>query len=182
MEHSQDIINECWRSIDGYINYQVSNIGRVRKADSGKIMSDKRRAGRGYAIVGLYKDGNCKNFKIHRLVAEQFIPKPHGNVKLEVDHIDRNKTNNIVSNLRWVSHQQNAWNKIKTCGATSSKYVGVALHKSRNKWEAYIGHDSRRLYLGIFNTDKDAARCYNKKAYELRGEFAVLNDISDDET
>ena len=38
MAHSQDIINECWRSIDGYINYQVSNIGRVRNASSGQIL------------------------------------------------------------------------------------------------------------------------------------------------
>ena len=52
MEHAQDIINECWRSIDGYINYQVSNTGRVRNASSGQILAacwDRK----GYAIVCL---------------------------------------------------------------------------------------------------------------------------------
>ena len=138
MAHSQDIINECWRSIDGYINYQLSNTGRVRNASNGKMLSDMRFDGKGYVMVRLCKDGIGKNYKTHRLIAELFIPKANNDTKLEVDHIDQDKTNNIVSNVRWVTPRQNMWNRDKIRKETSSKYIGVSLDKSDHMWRAQI--------------------------------------------
>ena len=181
MKHAQDIINECWRSSAGCINYQVSNTGRVRDASNGKILSDMRVDGDGYAIVCLCKDGMRKNHKTHRLVAELFIPKPTSDTKLQVDHIDKDKRNNIVSNRRWVTSQQNMWNRDKTRKETSSKYIGVSFHRKHDKWIAKVGDDHRTIHLGYFLREKDAARAYNVKARGLRSAFAVLNDISDDE-
>ena len=90
MAHSQDIINECWRSIDGYINYQVSNTGRVRNAVTGQILVPFWNSD-GYATVGLYKDGKKKTYTIHQLVAKCFIPKPQCDERLQVDHINEDK-------------------------------------------------------------------------------------------
>ena len=182
MEHAQDIINECWRSINGNINYQVSNTHQVRNSSTGKILSDQRVNSKGYKIVGLYKDGVGKNYLVHRLVAEHFIPKPESDEKLQVDHINRDKTDNNISNLMWKTSQQNNWNKDKINKPTSSKYIGVSFKTQCQKWQALIrqnhGHNT---HIGLFQHEKDAARAYNAKAYELRGNFAVLNDISDDE-
>jgi hypothetical protein len=181
MEHSQDIINECWRSIDGYINYQVSNIGRVRNASSGQILVpfwDHK----GYAMVSIYKDGERNTRRIHQLVAKCFIPKPESEEKLELDHINEDKTNNSISNLMWKTSRQNMWNRSKIRKATSSKYIGVSLNKSDHMWKSQIRqNDGRKTYLGLFHREKDAARAYNDKAYELRGDLAKLNYISDDE-
>ena len=73
MEHAQDIINECWRSIDGNVNYQVSNTYRVRNAITGKILSNQAFDSGGYAHVGLCKDGIRKFYSIHCLVAMFFF-------------------------------------------------------------------------------------------------------------
>ena len=182
MEHSQDIINECWRSIDGYINYQVSNTGRVRNALSGKILSEKRIDRYGYVFMALCQDGIKKEHRVHKLVADHFIPKPQGIVRLEVDHLDRNKTNNAVTNLMWKTSRQNKWNRDKIKRATSSKYIGVCFDKRDLVWKASVRlNDGRSKHLGLFHREKDAARAYNAKAHELRGNLAVLNDISDNE-
>ena len=181
MEHSQDVINECWRSIDGYITYQLSNIGRVRNWASGNILKTCLNR-EGYVVISLYQHGKIRTHIIHQLVASCFIPKPESNCELEVDHIINDKTNNTISNLRWVPHRQNMWNRDKIRKATSSKYIGVSFKAPRHKWQSEIRqNDGRKMYLGLFAREKDAARAYNAKAYELRGNFAVLNDISDDE-
>ena len=182
MEHSQDIINECWRSIGGYINYQVSNTGRVRNASNGKKLSDQCVNCGGYPFVVLYKDGARTRHTIHKLVADEFIPKPDTRIRVEVDHIDNNKRHNTVLNLRWVSAQENMWNRNKIRKETSSKYIGVCFNSRDHIWQANIRHnDKHKIHLGYFQREKDAARAYNAKARELRGAFAVLNDISDDE-
>ena len=182
MEHAQDIINECWRSIDGNVNYQVSNTYRVRNAITGKILSDQSFCSGGYPIVCSYKDGVKKTFRVHKLVAMHFLPRPNSDIRLQVDHIDNDKNNNDVSNLRWVPAQQNMWNRKKIRKATSSKYIGVCFDKRSHVWQAHIRqNDGRQKHLRSFQHEKDAARAYNAKAYELRGNFAVLNDISDDE-
>lgn len=59
----------------------------------------------GYLIVVLCKDGKHRTRKVHRLVAETYIPNPEG--KREVDHIDNNRKNNCIQNLRWVTSAEN---------------------------------------------------------------------------
>lgn len=60
----------------------------------------------GYVTTTLSTGGEKRTYKVHRLVAELFIPKPEGD-RLTVDHIDEDKTNNDVSNLRWISLREN---------------------------------------------------------------------------
>ena len=71
--NSQIIINEVWRSISEYLNYQVSNIGRVRNSVSGKILKLRDDA-HGYYRVNLYKNGKQTTHNIHRLVGQEFLP------------------------------------------------------------------------------------------------------------
>ena len=97
---------EEWKRviIDGIEwNYEVSSHGRIRNL-RGKI-KDQQDNGKGYLFVNLYRNGQQKNFYVHRLVANAFIPNPHN--LTDVNHIDENKTNNCVENLEWVSHKNN---------------------------------------------------------------------------
>jgi hypothetical protein len=105
---------EVWKQISGYEGmYEISDIGRARSVDrigpDGKNYKGKPLTPAlnrtGYYFVRLRKDGHTKSFKIHRLVAMNFIPNE--NDKSEVNHIDGNKTNNVVGNLEWVSRSEN---------------------------------------------------------------------------
>lgn len=94
---------EIWEKIIGYENYQVSNLGRVKKIDGYILRSNGKSE---YKRVCLFKDKNMKSFAIHRLVAEAFIPNP--NNLPQVNHIDHNKYNNRVDNLEWCNAKYNA--------------------------------------------------------------------------
>ena len=91
---------EDWRIIRPYSNYEVSDIGRVRNAKTGRILKPLTH-GHGYYYVGLSTQNKVKKHLVHRLVAEEFITNEDG--KANVDHRDGNKANNCVSNLWWVS-------------------------------------------------------------------------------
>ncbi len=93
-----------------------------------------------------------------------------------VDHIDRNYLNCQIDNLRPCTIIQNSYNRKKRKW-TSSKYKGVSWHKYRNKWQAYISVDKKRIWLGNFQREVDAAETYNEAAIKYHGEFAKLNII-----
>ena len=88
---------ESWLLIDGYDNYEVSSIGRIRNNETKRILKPYD-TGHGYVNVKLCNNGKLKNYKVHRLVAEAFCKNPDG--KKQVDHIDHNRLNNHYSNLR----------------------------------------------------------------------------------
>jgi len=169
------IINEEWRSINCYINYQVSNVGRVRNSKTGRILKPNLSSN-GYFTVGLSKNGGVKSHTIHQLVAREFLRNP--NDKPCIDHIDGDKTNNSLDNLRLCSYSQNNRNSSKRENA-SSIYKGVCWDKSIGKWKAQIQINRRQKSLGLFTNEKEAAQCYNEKAKELFKEFAKLNIIED---
>lgn len=105
---------EIWRPIDGFDGYVVSSCGRVGsyKNSHGYITDDRhilkpRTNPNGYLMVVLYDDyRNPHQLSIHRLVAATFIP--NDDESLVVDHLDGDKTNNIVSNLEWVTCRENS--------------------------------------------------------------------------
>ena len=110
---------EVWRDIKGYEGlYQVSNYGRIKSLYgwNGKEYIIRERILRpcksrdksstySRSIVKLIKDQKRKNYKVHRLVAQAFIPNPEN--KPQVNHIDGNPLNNNVNNLEWCTDREN---------------------------------------------------------------------------
>lgn len=104
---------EQFKDVKGYEGlYEVSNHGRVfSHYGKGKILSDCK-ASSGYKLVVLVKDGSKKDFNVHRLVANTFIENPLS--KEYVNHIDGDKTNNLVDNLEWSTAKENVQHAIRT--------------------------------------------------------------------
>ena len=101
-----EVINEEWRIIADFPNYEVSNYGEVRRVWKNHTnLKATAVNGFGYEIVHLSRNGENKHRPIHRLVAAAFIDNPDN--LPEVNHIDGDKLNNCVSNLEWVSRSQN---------------------------------------------------------------------------
>lgn len=88
--------------------YKINQAGEVIGVKRQKILKPSKNT-KGYYRVGLWKDGKAKDYRIHRLLALHFLPNP---LNLpEIDHIDRNRANNLLENLRWVSSMDNNLNR-----------------------------------------------------------------------
>lgn len=91
-----------------------------------------------------------------------------------IDHINGNGLDNRKENLRYCTKSTNAMN-CKIHKHNTSGYKGVS--KSGNRWRAYIVLNDKQRQIGSYKTKEEAALAYNKKAIELFGEFAKLNDV-----
>lgn len=129
-------------------------------------------------LSGDYAITNMKfNNKKIKVGMHRFIMNCTNN--MEVDHIDHNSLNNQKSNLRIVTKSQNAMNKkpYKKQRGCSSKFKGVSWTKANKKWLSHIGLNNKQIHLGYFKNEIDAAKAYNKRAIELHGEYAYLNEV-----
>lgn len=95
----------------------------------------------------------------------------------EVDHINGNKLDNRIKNLRIVKPAQNHFNRAKQSN-NKTGFKGVCWDKSRSKYIASIQANGKQKNLGRFDSPIDAAKAYNKAAVELHGEYVRLNDLS----
>ena len=103
-------MTEIWKDIVGYEGlYQISNLGRVKRflKTNERIISGEEVFG--YIQVALYKKGKRKMVRVHKLVAEMFIPNPNGYTS--INHKDWNRKNNIVDNLEWCTQTYNNQNR-----------------------------------------------------------------------
>lgn len=97
-----------------------------------------------------------KNYLSHRLAWLYF----YGIWPIDqIDHIDGNRGNNKIINLREASSSQNCENRAKRCDSTSG-YIGVTLCKKSMKWQAKIGHKGKRTHLGLFSSPELAGNAY----------------------
>ena len=107
--------NEIWVNVKNYPNYQVSNFGEVKSLQRQRILGKnkfiqnerilKQHIINGYAYVYLTKNSKTKGFRVHRLVAENFIDNPNNYPC--INHKDENKLNNRVDNLEWCTNKYN---------------------------------------------------------------------------
>lgn len=142
------MMEELWKDIEGYEGrYQVSNLGRVKRVTTGRILKGCKDIG-GYLVVNLSKNGKVKTHKIHRLVAQVFIPKPEN--KPDVNHIDENKTNNLYSNLEWVTAKENNNHGTRT-ERTSHKIKATDIANGEYNIYCSIRDCSRKLGLSQGN-------------------------------
>lgn len=97
----------------------------------------------------------------------------YGEWPVEIDHINLDGFDNRIENLRECSHRENTrntWRKKKTSG-----FLGVSWCGSKNRWSANIQPDGRKVFLGRFDSEVEAARAYDAAAAQHFGEFARLN-------
>jgi hypothetical protein len=114
--------------------------------------------------------------KMHRYILGLTDPKIYS------DHIDGNSLNNQKYNLRQCTSSQNQGNrKGGNCNNTSG-YKGVYYHTRNRMWVASIRVNPNRIYLGSFTTAKDAAIAYNAAAIRYFGEFAALNNVTENDS
>ena len=115
---------------------------------------------RGYLIIG--------SWKVHDVVWEQFNgKKPKG---FQIDHINGNKLDNRIENLRLATYAENQWNA-KTRVDNKSGVKGVSWHKATQKWRAQIKQNKVLYDLGVHDTIEKAKEVVQKKRIELHGEF-----------
>lgn len=171
----KELSKEIWKDIEHYEGlYQVSSLGRIKslrvytKIINKEVIktepiilkqgSDKD----GYKLVGLTKNNIRKNKKVHRLVAQYFIPNPEN--KPTVNHKNKIKYDNRVNNLEWDSYRDNNIKKWLDVD-NSSSFTGVCFKKANNNWTAHISLENKQRHLGSFIYEECAHIMY-KKAYD----------------
>lgn len=122
---------EEFEEIKGFEEYQINRKGEIKGKFGGLLnpsISD------GYLNIKLYKDGKKYTKKVHRLLGIQYIPNPDN--LPEIDHIDRNRQNNCLENLRWVSAMENSNNRLKR--------GGIYWNKFDNNWQGQLRFFGKR--------------------------------------
>lgn len=152
----QELFDYC----DGQLVWKISRTG---SAKAGGIAGSLTK--RGYIVVSA--DG--KLYKLHRLV---FLMH-HGYMPQYVDHIDRNKSNNRIENLREATNSQNRANSKLNCTSYTG-FKGVHFHKPTGKWQAKIGVNRKRVHLGLYGTAEEAYVAYCDAAKHYFGDYANI--------
>ena len=153
--------------LNAMFSYKEGNLYWKTKI-SDKVVPGKKagsRAGK-YEVIKI----NKKNYYTHHLIFFMhfnFLPET-------IDHIDNNPRNNLINNLRPATYSENLRNTRKKAKALS-KFKGVTFSKKDNKWVARIKLIDKRITLGYFQNEIDAAKEYDKAAINYFGEFAKTN-------
>ena len=113
-------VNEEWRNIENYLNYEISNFGKVRNKNTGRILKSCNKGG--YCVVGL-SNIKTNTHLVHRLLAKTFLPNPEN--KPQVNHIDKNSLNNHISNLEWNTSLENNIHKSKGVIQTTNQNMCI---------------------------------------------------------
>lgn len=171
MSNLSNSAQELWLPISGLPFYEISNFGRVRSLarhikgpyDSIRIMQDRILKpccdNHGYPI----KHIAGKTYKIHRLVALEFIPNPR-NCK-EVNHIDGNKLNNRVDNLEWSTRSENMKHAINTGLAHPANFLSRCFNPRNTKKVLQVSLEGE--LLKEWSSIKEAANSFNAKGGSL---------------
>lgn len=163
---------EIWKDIPGYEGkYQVSNFGNVKSLNYHRTKNEKFLTGKidkdGYRVILLSRNQKKKSVSVHRLVAEAFIPNL--NNKPEVNHKDRDKQNNVVSNLEWVTSFENTQHCIRSGRKTHKKPV-LQFTKNNEFIASWDSIAEASLSTGIKHSNISAC-CNKRKWYNTAGGY-----------
>jgi len=157
---------EEWKSVADFPAYSISTFGNVRTTHKNRdallVLKDRGE----YKVVRLCNKGVEKIYHVHRLVAEAFIPFVEG--KIYIDHINRNKHDNNVSNLRWVTKSENGINRERRICDTGERYI----------------HFRKRSNNSNYNVNLRFLKCYRdcatlEEAVKWRNERLTENNMMD---
>ncbi|HHX61321.1 MAG TPA: hypothetical protein GX707_11520 [Epulopiscium sp.] len=181
---------EVWRDVPGYEGYyQVSSLGRVRSLDrtvttkhgverfyKGRIIKGNVN-GDGYRQTTLKKNNIGRAFLFSQVVAMTFLGhEPNGNT-LVVDHINGDRSDDRVDNLRIVTNRANATTCFRSDrGSFTSTYVGVYWAKSSDRWGAQIQHNGVGTGLGYYDTEIEASKAYQLALSKIKDGSFNPND------
>ena len=154
-----------------FIDYVATADGKIisLKGHGRREMKPGTSSPYGHKIICVSVDGKASSHSMSRMIWESFNgPIPD---KMEIDHIDRNPSNNSLSNLRLATRTENARNNSGHRNS-GSKHSGVSFYKRQNKWQAYIRVNRKLVHLGYFDTEQQAAEKRLQAENTLFGEFA----------
>ena len=140
---------EEWKQIPGYENYEVSNLGNVRGKQH--VLIQRPSATSMYKYVNMKVNNKNVMRSVHRLVGYAFIPNPDN--KPTIDHINRDKYDNRVENLRWATLSEQAINKHYS---NISGHRNICKSPSCDRYIVSIWRDSNRIYYKYFKTLPEA--------------------------
>lgn len=154
---------EIYKDIKDYEGlYQISNLGNVKslKGKKEKILKPylSGTKNKQYLAVKLYKNNKAKNYMMHKLVAIAFLNHIPNGHKVVVDHLDNNKLNNTLSNLRLVTNREN----LSKDKRGSSRYTGVSWAHRNKKWVCKIYINGKNKHIGYFDCELSASIEYQK--------------------
>lgn len=157
-------MKELWKDIPGYENlYEASNLGRIRtninKVSYSKVRKCKRHWKQRilkvrmsfnkkgiYPRVSLWKNGQEKDWLVHRLIALTFIGKPPRDKPI-INHKDGNKTNNRLDNLEWCDYKENLSHAYKNDLNKEPIHIKL-INISNNNEKTFISEAKASIYLG----------------------------------
>ena len=169
--------SEYWRPIKNFENsYLVSRNGEIYSKYVKRLLKfDKTKDN--YFSIKLQKNGNSIHTFVHKLVAESFLPLPDSNNIYEVDHIDNNRQNNCVENLRWVTHKENLEKSFLLKNQRRNKKIVVQYNLNGNIIKTYPSVNEAFRQTGI----RHISECALEKRKTAGGyKWKYLNERSDD--
>ena len=158
-------------NIEGFDNYQISNFGRLKNIKTNRFLNPRPLDNN----INMSQNGKRKSMCLHHLVANAFIENVDN--KCCVEHIDENKNNNNVSNLRFISFTEiNIFAEKHKRNTTGVK--GVCFNKQKNKYQAMITMNGKNIYLGAFLTLGEAE--YARQLKECEYAMNLNNELECD--
>jgi hypothetical protein len=177
-----DIQGEIWKDIKGYEGYyQISSFGRIKSLSreiynnrgyfKTKIKILKQFVIKDYCYISISYNQKKYTYTVHRLVAKYFIDNIHN--KPQVNHKNSNSSDNRIENLEWVSSRENECHKQSKNKNNTSVYTGVTFNLQTKKWRSSINFNKKFIFLGYFNTQKEAykARCDFEKNNNVENKY-----------
>jgi hypothetical protein len=158
---SQEELHRFFEYKEGNLYWKIKTSQRIKIGDKAGHLKTN-----GYIALKL----NNLQYRMHRIIwAYHYSAIPNN---LQIDHIDGNKANNKIENLRLATHSQNKSNNKRARCDSKSNILGVCWSKASRKWESHIRKNNKKIHLGYFANQNDAIAARKTAELQYFGEFA----------